>query len=369
MSGTPTATGFTDCHLQRQPGRQLRLRHAGFRFRHDRHHQFAECHRVRPARHSLIEAHGVRRHRSVQLSPLANGHAAHRADLQCQRFDHRHADANRQRSRSRSRWPTTPPTTAQSNVNINIATGPIGISGESTANGTVATAALTPYQANAPAAVLRPYNYSITSRFAARRPDPEHLDRPDHGHARGCGQRDSASVTLTATDAANNTANDWSSRLDHRPGRLPSVTWLISAAIPDNTILFQHPGSMPRQPVRSKPTASARRLRLHAVFRDIHVHPRSADPFRPVHPATDTTDYTTASAQVTLTVNQPGAPVFTTQPTAQSVVAFTTATFTAAATASPTPSYLWQVSSNSRRNRASPISATATAFPVRPPPP
>jgi hypothetical protein len=62
--------------------------------------------------------------------------------------------------------------------------------------------------------------------------------------------------------------------------------------------------------------------------------------------------------------NSNGAPAITTQPSNQTVIAGQTATFTAAATGSPTPTVQWQVSTNGGSTWSNISGATATSYSV-----
>ena len=68
------------------------------------------------------------------------------------------------------------------------------------------------------------------------------------------------------------------------------------------------------------------------------------------------------STAATLTVNSPTPPTITTQPTNQTVTAGQTATFTAAATGSPTPTVQWQVSIDGGANFSNVSGATSTTL-------
>jgi hypothetical protein len=64
-------------------------------------------------------------------------------------------------------------------------------------------------------------------------------------------------------------------------------------------------------------------------------------------------------------VTTPGAaPKITTQPTSQTVGLFATATFTAAASGSPTPTVQWQQSTNSGKTWTNISGATSTSYKV-----
>lgn len=71
---------------------------------------------------------------------------------------------------------------------------------------------------------------------------------------------------------------------------------------------------------------------------------------------------TSAPAILTVVSAPPSAPVVTLDPTSQSVAAGSTASFSAAATGSPTPSVQWQVSTNSGGSFSSISGATSTTY-------
>jgi Ricin-type beta-trefoil lectin domain/Immunoglobulin I-set domain len=71
---------------------------------------------------------------------------------------------------------------------------------------------------------------------------------------------------------------------------------------------------------------------------------------------------TATTTAATLTVNSPTPPTITTQPTNQTVSAGQTATFTAAATGSPTPTVQWQVSTDSGATFSNVSGATSTTL-------
>ncbi len=73
---------------------------------------------------------------------------------------------------------------------------------------------------------------------------------------------------------------------------------------------------------------------------------------------TDTTNYVSTTAQRSLTVLPVGFPVFTLQPASQYVIAHRTATFTAAATGNPAPTYQW------RKNGANIPGATSATYAI-----
>jgi Immunoglobulin I-set domain/Bacterial Ig domain len=71
---------------------------------------------------------------------------------------------------------------------------------------------------------------------------------------------------------------------------------------------------------------------------------------------------TATTTAATLTVNSPTPPAITTQPTNQTVTAGQTATFTAAATGSPTPTVQWQVSTDNGATFNNVSTATSTTL-------
>lgn len=78
---------------------------------------------------------------------------------------------------------------------------------------------------------------------------------------------------------------------------------------------------------------------------------------------------TTITRAATLTVTVPAgdaAPQVTTQPTSQTVLSGNSATFTAAASGTPTPTTQWQVSTNGGQWWSTIINATSTSYTVRP---
>jgi len=71
---------------------------------------------------------------------------------------------------------------------------------------------------------------------------------------------------------------------------------------------------------------------------------------------------TATTTAATLTVNSPTPPTITTQPANQTVIAGQTATFTAAATGSPTPTVQWQVSTDGGMTFSNVSGATSTTL-------
>ena len=223
--------------------------------------------------------------------------------------------------------------TATLNLGINI-NNALGITGSSTANGTVATA-LTPFQVSANGG-LSPYTFSIS---AGSLPAGLTLNTST-GQITGTPTAvASGTITITVTDSASNTAN-LNVGLTVGQGT-PVITWpqpiainvgsAISGAQLDataaNAVGTALAGNFAYTPASGTVMSSSGPQTLSVLFTP-----------------TDTTDYTIALDLVSLQVNAAGAPIFTTQPTPQTVIAYGTTTFSAVATGTPTPSIQWQIS-------------------------
>jgi YVTN family beta-propeller protein len=152
---------------------------------------------------------------------------------------------------------------------------------------------------------------------------------PATGTVLNAGVNQTLSVTFTPSDTTDFTTATGSVSLTVNKAA-PSITWTTPAAITYGTPLSAAqlnatasvPGTFAYLPVAGTVLGAGTQT-LTATFTP-----------------TDTTDYSIATATVSLTVNSP--PVITLQPTNQTVTLGNAATFTATATGTPALTYSWQ---------------------------